>query len=449
MEQITDTHDARFRTWHRNIACHDKRVLVPETTQELADILGDAQHYPSPVRPMGSRHSVTACMAAQCVDPRQPLHFGTAVDMTHLHRDQPIEVSADRKTVTIPASRKLREVSIELRDRHQLQFPMISEFGSLTIGAAACAATKQSSFGNAPGQMSSYVVAIEMVLPSGHRCTLRAGHPDFAALRSSFGLFGVITAASFEVVPAEQISVEHVDISVAQLATRSRAWLADGAAVFLYMFPSRGRIVAAVKRRGPGRTRCASGLALRNLVWRRGLGLPSALGSLEDGLTYQFLKRLRYEHVSAVDQIVDFEKTARRFTFSMWAFGSERFFGLLPAYFALCKQWERRGVANRLPDVSYHIAQDRHALLSYSHDSDVWTLDPAAPGDDRNWPEFLDAFNDFCSRNGGSPLLNQTPQLTRQHLQTAYGPRLEAFRQARRRFDPNDRMLNAYFAALL
>jgi L-gulonolactone oxidase len=471
MEEITDPQDARFMTWHRNIRCHDQRVLVPRTTQELADILRDAKSYPSPVRPMGSRHSVTACMAATTVpggampaalhgNVRGNAHgnahgnalgnaYGTAIDMTRLGRGQAMQVSANKKTVTVPASRKLFEVSQELRDQHGLQFPMISEFGSLTMGAAACAATKQSSFGAGFGQMSSYAVAMELVLPNGTICTLRAGHPDFHALRCSFGLFGVVSSATFEVVPAEQVSVEHFDVDINGLATQSPAWLASGAAVFLYLFPSRGRIVAAVKRKGPGKPAGARGLGFRNRVWRRGMCLPSFTGGLEDSLTFQFLKRLRYSHVDAVDQIVDFEKKARRFTFSMWAFPAHNFFKVLPDYFALCRKWERKGVANRLPDVSYHIAQDRSALLSYSHDSNVWTLDPASPGDDADWPLFLRDFNDLCSRHGGSPLLNQTPYLTAQHLQRAYGPRLAAFNAIRHRYDPQDRMLNAYFASIL
>lgn len=451
LERIIKTDDARFKTWHQNIQCHDSVVLVPHTTQEVAEILRDPQRYPSPVRPMGSRHSVTACMAAERVHPSSTgsSMYGTAVDMTKLDSGQPLRFNKGKTEVTVSASRKLLDVSLELREQHGLQFPMISEFGSLTMGAAACAATKQSSFGTESGQMSSYAVSMELVLPDGSLRTLYENEPEFSALRCSFGLFGVVTRVTFKVVPSEQISVEHFDVCVHNVAEKSSQWLASGAAVFLYMFPSTGRIVAAVKNKAPGPPVRSAGLKARNWVWRRGLGLPRIAGGVEDWLTFHLLKRLRYARVSAVDQIVDFELEARKFTFSMWAFRSDQFFDILPDYFKLCKKWREKGVANRLPDVSYHIARDRSALLSYSHDSDVWTLDPASLGDERDWPYFLDDFNELCSRNNGLPLLNQSPRLGRHHLQHAYDQRLVDFNAWRKHFDPTDRMLNRYFAAIL
>ena len=58
--------------------------------------------------------------------------------------------------------------------------------------------------------------------------------------------------------------------------------------------------------------------------------------------------------------------------------------------------------------VGYRVLKDRESLLSYSWDGNMITIDPvstANPG----WPEFLTAYNQFCSDHGGIPLLNQTP----------------------------------------
>jgi FAD/FMN-containing dehydrogenase len=79
----------------------------------------------------------------------------------------------------------------------------------------------------------------------------------------------------------------------------------------------------------------------------------------------------------------------------------------------------------------------------------VWTLDPIASGEEPGWEDFLGAFNDRCSAWGGIPLFNQTPGLEHAHVAHAFGPRLTDFKEARRRFDPDNRMLNDYFARLL
>jgi hypothetical protein len=78
----------------------------------------------------------------------------------------------------------------------------------------------------------------------------------------------------------------------------------------------------------------------------------------------------------------------------------------------------------------------------------VITLDPSSTGDD-GWEDFVIEFNEFCSQRGGTPLLNQTRSLTQEQTAHAFGSRLKLFNALRKRLDPDDRMLNVYFAQLL
>jgi hypothetical protein len=98
--------------------------------------------------------------------------------------------------------------------------------------------------------------------------------------------------------------------------------------------------------------------------------------------------------------------------------------------------------------VGYAIAQDQGALLSYSWDFPVHSIDPASTGG-KDWEEFLRAYNEFCSARGGLPLFNQTPFLTREQVKEAFGKRLADFATARREADPKDRLLDSYFRELL
>ena len=99
-------------------------------------------------------------------------------------------------------------------------------------------------------------------------------------------------------------------------------------------------------------------------------------------------------------------------------------------------------------NVGYCIAQDQQSLLSYSYDGNVMTVDPvstANPG----WKDFLATYNDFCSTRGGIPLLNQTFGVTRDLAQKGLGDRLKRFAEARKTYDPGNRLLNDYFQDLL
>ncbi len=125
------------------------------------------------------------------------------------------------------------------------------------------------------------------------------------------------------------------------------------------------------------------------------------------------------EHTIPTDQMIRYPDVAGRskYTFSIWAFPEERYAEILREYF--------------------------HWVTSTGI-----TIDPcstAAPG----WTDFLDAYNVFCSEHEAKPLLNQTPRLTRAQVGRAFGDRIDRFEEYRRRFDPEDRLLNSYFRDLL
>ena len=72
-------------------------------------------------------------------------------------------------------------------------------------------------------------------------------------------------------------------------------------------------------------------------------------------------------------------------------------------------------------------------------------MSTANPG----WTTFLPAYNQWCSDHGGIPLPNQTSMATRAQIEKALGERWKQFAEARRTFDPNNRLLNDFFRDLL
>jgi hypothetical protein len=99
---------------------------------------------------------------------------------------------------------------------------------------------------------------------------------------------------------------------------------------------------------------------------------------------------------------------------------------------------------------SYFVRKDQNAVLSYSHDGDIFSIDPIhAPTDQAAWDRFLREFNEFATKRNGIPLLNQSPFVTRAHVQHAYGARWDELAQWVHQQDPTRRMVNPFFDALL
>jgi len=461
-------------------------IRKPTSEREVSELLKDRIGCPAPVRPTGSRHSMTDCISAQSpIGSQDTRRWGTLVDMTEFktlsdeageRTDLPLRIDWQARpiTVTVPAGRTFYDVAHELRrTNHEgirgLQLSVNTELGTLTMGAAACGATKDSSFPGEFGQVCTDVVGMRLVTPDGKRHDFRIGDEELPALCCSYGLFGIVTEVTFRVSEHQDISIKHEKCRIGEFQARSRKWLDEGNAVFLYLFPYDDWIVAELRKKPVNegkREEKSARLQVRNYFWERGLTSvvkvlekarqplrDFALDTLDGILEEYFVLGLKINRVSPVSQIVDFDRedARHRFTFSMWAFSEADFARILVEYFRFCKDHQRTFRAG-LPHVSYHIAKDTSSLLSYSYHGDVWTLDPICPEKDAKeggWKDFLIDFNQFCSERDGAPLLNQSPYLERLHVTRAFKERLTAFEAARRRFDPDNRMLNAYFERLL
>ncbi len=145
--------DVTIRSWDGTWTYHPGVIVTPESVEDLVEILSDVVRFPAPVRPAGSMHS-TARMNGD--------DGGTMVDMKAMNRI--LHFTDD--TVTVEAGANYITVSKALKERG-LQFHVTTEIGNVTLGAMACAATKDSSFPGGFGQISSYVTRVRLVTPQG------------------------------------------------------------------------------------------------------------------------------------------------------------------------------------------------------------------------------------------------------------------------------------------
>jgi FAD binding domain len=441
--------------WFGDLVSHPQVLVEPTSTDDVIAILKNAGKYPSPVRAVGSNHSTSPCGVAD---------GGTLIKMTNMNRI--LSISGD--TVTAEAGALYIDVAQEL-EKHQLQFYVNTEIGSLSVGSAACAGTKDASMPREYGQVNSYAIALKMILPSGDLIEVDESQPELLQkVRSSYGTFGIVTEATFRVKPIQPMAVHHETFKVEDFVQKVPELKARGEAMMFYIFPFDDLITIEFRKYNPGATGGPNRTIwpLRNYMWatagprfcyevEKDIAEPIIRYGVINGFCAMWRFKLEHlissDYTIATDQIIRYPAVSdnSRYTFSLWAFPEARYPTVLPEYFQFCRDYyQQKSYRTNMLNVGYTIAKDQSSLLSYSYDGDVMTVDPvstANPG----WQDFLQAYNEFCIERGGSGLLNQTWGLTRALAEKSLGDRLNIFAEARKGYDPGNRLLNEYFRELL
>ena len=431
----------------------------PKSVQELQEILRDRQKYPSPVRALGSNHSLTPCAAST----------GTIVSMDGFTRI--VKIDEAKKTLTAQAGLQLVDAAAALRKKG-LQFMLNIEIGNITLGSAACCQTKDALDGVELGQVNSYVTGIKWVSPSGELMEAsETKNPELLPfIRASYGLAGIVYEVTFKLKPIEIINFNY-DVREVKALKDSIIKKAISENQSIVMWTVGDHIV--IQSRNKAKKLKHQFLAdAREFGWNflaayTGRGIrdrfsDSAIGKLKEGLWsgvelafYRLLSAGGGFTLEAPDKTINYSKTPQsaRYAFTFWAFPRADYATNLKDYVKWADDYYKQTKFRcNMPLGSYFIRKDRSSLLSYTWDGDIISLDPIHAPSDREpdaWPAFLKAFNDWAHQRGGIPLLNQSPFVTKEHVVAAYGDRWKKLGEWLRTIDPDRRMVNEFFAELL
>lgn len=458
------THEI-IKNWFGGIVSSPRVVKDVSSAQEIAAILLDKAHYPSPVRAVGSNHSTTPCGVAESHGVGEERR-GTLLRMRGM--DRILHVGED--TITAEAGALMIDAAKALKDKHGLQFYVNVELGNLTFGSAATGGTKDASMPGEHGQVGSYCVGVKMVTPSGQIVEIdEASDPEgMRAVRASYGLFGVIIEATFRVKRIRPMEVKHSIYDREGFIKDLPRLEREGWSCMMYINPYIDMITVEKRRYRAdlgSPPRSAWQWALRNYVWKKAAPYFSHLMKTHvqsPKVRYFFINwfyrvvdwmiwlLVRSKSTCASDQMIRYPNVGDscRYIFSIWAFPEETYQDTLAAYFEWVQRYyERTGYRPDMTHVGYRIFKDDKSLFSYSYRGNVLTIDPVSTGNE-GWDEFLKEYNKWCSAHDGVPLFNQTPHLTRDQVHRAFGGRVAELERWRGEYDPGDRMLNDYFREL-
>lgn len=440
----------QMNNWGRSIVSYPEVVVDAQSAEDIIEILINKEKYPSPVRAVGSNHSTTRCATAD---------GGTVVNMTQMN--QILDFGSD--TVTTQAGALYIDVAKELEKRG-LQFFVNVELGNLTMGSASCGGTKDASMPGEFGQVCSYAVAFKLITPAGEILEVTESDPELLQImRSSYGLLGIIYEVTFKVQSIRPMAMYHEGYSLDEFINKLPELTSRGESMMLYLFPFLNKVSVEYRKYTDDTS------FSKRFVWRFRNWVWASLAPFFAYFVTRFIafKPFRYFLVdwfnrltlvvqqlllkgpgtSPTEQIIRYPHNSdvRRYTFSIWGFAEADYPRVIREYYDFCKTYYREhGYRCNMLSVGYRVSADESSLFSYSSHGNVMTLDPVSTGDS-GWQGFLEAYNAFCSENGGTPLFNQTRFLTREQTVKAFGERLEKFQVYRNRYDPENRLLNDFF----
>ena len=397
--------------WFGDLVSHPQVVVEATSVDDIVKILKDPDHYPSPVRAVGSNHSTAPVGVAE---------GGTLIKMSKMNRI--LEIGQD--TVTVQAGAIAIDVAQEL-EKHGLQFYVNTEIGSLSVGSAACAGTKDASM---PGEYRAGRL-------------VHHAHQDGAALGRTAGSdrrpAGADAEGALELRHSSASSMRPLTAYAPSFRWRCTTRLiklddfldklpdlkTTGESMMYYMFPFEDLITVEFRRYNPD----AKGdpdqhvWPLRNYMWAT--AGPLFCAQVEANIP---IKTVRYKVIDGFCALWRFKLEnlvqQRQHRGHRPDHPAIRRWPTTAATRSACgrsrrrltrrccrstsnsakKYYEDQGYRNNMLYVGYRILKDRQSLLSYSWDGNVMTIDPvstANPG----WTTFLPAYNQFCSDHGRHP----------------------------------------------
>ena len=467
--------------WNGSNRCTPAVTAAPTSPPALIDIVRDTATYPSPVRAIGELHSLNESIETA----------GTAVFMTHFSEIGEPDLTPDRTrgTVTVGAGVRMIDLKNALK-KHRLQLPVVPEIGNATAGSVACCGTKDSSLEpTGRGQISSTVVGVRMVLPSGNTCHVTSPL-GLQLIRSSYGLLGIIYEVTFEVETRKKIWYEYERVKLDRWLKAgekipppdSDAILGKADGFLGFLLPYRRELLVERRKLVRRRGRLRFGhrpipiwdrikLWMRTFAWTTGARpfnrplylLPKRIRRrvinwwvrvLETGFLQLFFVHFLSRFASyRADAMIDFKRpVSSYFDFTFWAFPVSAWDKVVPDYLDFCERFQRQiGFRPALPTEVYFIRRDDSALLSFCPDEDIFTLDMVHWSDEEPlvWSAMNRAFNEFAADHGGRPLLNQTKGLMQSVAARVWKPGWYILAHERRVADPHDRFLTPFLRDIL
>lgn len=447
MQRTAGSTTGRYRQLTRRKAF----TVRPKSIEHIVSVLGDRKQFPSPIRPVGANSGNTRGTAVQ---------QGTVMDMTGMNRILQIRT----RTVKVQAGMRLRDLARKL-DEYGLELVGSYEYPDRTVGGVVSSGSLTAGTPDDGSHLASSVVALTLVTPDGRVIDFDESTPEMLTVaRQSYGLLGVVATVTLRIRKSRAYSIRNRKIGFAELSTIASSLARTNDGVKLFLLPFRDRIFIEVRQAGDCDQKTRSfGWKVREWVINKilpdvvhSVGKIVPVGRIRDPLidgfstASQMLVNTKFVDAgsNAMEQTGQFRKVGEesRIKSCSWLYPADKFGAAIYSYREFARRhYELTGFRCDLPAVGYRIPKDRTSLLSPSFDGPMFALSLRSTNLE-GWEDFLLDFAKISSCFGGVPLFNQTRGFSPEQVHQAYGKRLQRFRAMRAKLDPQNRLLNQFFA---
>jgi FAD/FMN-containing dehydrogenase len=419
---------------------------------ELMRLTDPEARTPAPIRPAGAGSACTGCNSTPA---------GTVISLDAL--DNILNIDTFNNTVTAQAGVRIYRL-VEALAEHGLELVGAHDLAGRTLGGAIAAPSMGPGIGKRSACLASRVLSTKLVTPAGKLMKVNTAQQNLlGAVRSSYGLLGVIVEATLRVQPIANFTVSHRKLTIDDFCAVVDTLSNSDVGFKFYLLPYRDRVYLDLRRYSE-----AAGHTYRTpwkiKDWGESTVLPGLFKSFNRLLP---LHSVRYQVIDTVSEATQgivngrFVTTGnnalagsagrkisrtRRLLYTTWCFPAAEFSVVARAYRQFCRQsYEKSRYRCDMPAIGYYVYQDRSALLSPSFDEPMIALQTSST-QASGWEDFVIDLADFAEHWAGVPLFSQTRSLRADYSRQVYGARLDVFRKIRRQLDPDDRFLTPFMA---
>lgn len=420
--------------------------------RELMRLLDPAARTPTPIRPAGAGSACTGCNSTPA---------GSVISVDAL--DNILNIDTFNHTVTAQAGVRVYRL-VEALAEHGLELVGAHELTGRTLGGAIAAPSMGPGIGQRSACLASRVLSAKLVTPSGKLMKVSAAQKDLlGAVRSSYGLLGVIVEATLRVQPIANFTVSHRKLAIDDFCSVVDTLSNNDVGFKFYLLPYRDRVYLDLRRYSES---AGHGYKTPWKIkdWGESTVLPNLFKSFNRLLP---LHSVRYQVIDTVSEATqgivngrfvksgnntlagstgrNFSRT-RNMLYTTWCFPAADFSVVARAYRQFCREsYANSRYRCDMPAVGYYVHDDRSAFLSPSFDEPMIALQTSST-QMNGWEDFVIDLADFAEHWAGVPLFSQTRSLRADYARQVYGARLDFFRKIRRRLDPEDRFLTPFMA---